>query len=155
MAKKLLGVVKLQLPAGQATPAPPVGPALGQYGINLAGFCKDFNSRTQGQEGLIIPAVVTIYGDRSFTFVLKSPPASVLLKRAAGLAKGSPESNRDKVGTVTVEQCREIAGLKKKDLNAANEATAISMIAGTARSMGLEVVDDNGEAEQEIHADQE
>jgi large subunit ribosomal protein L11 len=140
MAKKILGMVKLQLPAGQATPAPPVGPALGQYGLNLAGFCKDFNARTQGQEGLIIPAVVTVYKDRSFTFVLKSPPAAVLLKRAAGLAKGSPEPNREKVGTVTVEQCREIAKLKIKDLNAASEAAAIRMIAGTARSMGLEVV---------------
>ncbi|OPX31891.1 MAG: 50S ribosomal protein L11 [Gemmatimonadaceae bacterium 4484_173] len=141
MAKKILGVVKLQLPAGKATPAPPVGPALGQYGINLAGFCKDFNARTQGKEGLIVPAVVTVYKDRSFTFILKSPPASVLLKRAAGLAKGSAESNRDKVGTVTVSQCREIAKLKEKDLNAASEEAAISMIAGTARSMGLEVVD--------------
>ncbi len=140
MAKKILGMVKLQLPAGQATPAPPVGPALGQYGLNLAGFCKDFNARTQGQEGLIIPAVVTVYKDRSFTFVLKSPPAAVLLKRAAGLAKGSPEPNREKVGTVTVEQCREIAKLKIKDLNAASEDAAIRMIAGTARSMGLEVV---------------
>ncbi len=141
MAKKILGVVKLQLPAGKATPAPPVGPALGQYGINLAGFCKDFNARTQGKEGLIVPAVVTVYKDRSFTFILKSPPASVLLKRAAGLAKGSAESNREKVGTVTVDQCREIAKLKEKDLNAASEEAAISMIAGTARSMGLEVVD--------------
>jgi len=141
MAKKILGVVKLQLPAGKATPAPPVGPALGQYGINLAGFCKDFNARTQGKEGLIVPAVVTVYKDRSFTFILKSPPASVLLKRAAGLAKGSAESNREKVGTVTVDQCREIAKLKAKDLNAASEEAAISMIAGTARSMGLEVVD--------------
>ncbi|MCK5786725.1 MAG: 50S ribosomal protein L11 [Candidatus Sabulitectum sp.] len=141
MAKKILGVVKLQLPAGKATPAPPVGPALGQYGINLAGFCKDFNARTQGKEGLIVPAVVTVYKDRSFTFILKSPPASVLLKRAAGLAKGSAEPNREKVGTVTVEQCREIAKLKIKDLNAANEESAIRMIAGTARSMGLEVVD--------------
>ncbi len=141
MAKKILGVVKLQLPAGKATPAPPVGPALGQYGINLAGFCKDFNARTQGKEGLIVPAVVTVFKDRSFTFILKSPPASVLLKRAAGLAKGSAESHREKVGTVTVEQCREIAKLKIKDLNAASEESAISMIAGTARSMGLEVVD--------------
>ncbi len=141
MAKKILGVVKLQLPAGKATPAPPVGPALGQYGINLAGFCKDFNARTQGKEGLIVPAVVTVYKDRSFTFILKSPPASVLLKRAAGLAKGSAESNREKVGTVTVEQCREIAKLKEKDLNAASVDAAIRMIAGTARSMGLEVVD--------------
>ena len=141
MAKKVLGVVKLQLPAGKATPAPPVGPALGQYGINLAGFCKDFNARTQGKEGLIIPAVVTVFKYRSFTFILKSPPASVLLKRAAGLAKGSSESNREKVGTVTIAQCREIAELKAKDLNAATVETGISMIAGTARSMGLEVVD--------------
>jgi len=139
MAKKVMGVVKLQLQAGQATPAPPVGPALGQYGINMQAFCKDFNARTQGKEGLIIPAVITIYKDRSFTFELKSPPASVLLKRAAGLAKGSPEPNRQKVGTVTVEQCREIAKLKKVDLNAASEETAIEMIKGTARSMGLEV----------------
>jgi large subunit ribosomal protein L11 len=141
MAKKVLGVVKLQLPAGKATPAPPVGPALGQYGINLAGFCKEFNARTQGKEGLIIPAVVSVFKDRSFTFILKSPPASILLKRAAGLAKGSSESNREKVGTVTIAQCREIAEIKKNDLNAASEQMAISMIAGTARSMGLEVVD--------------
>lgn len=141
MAKKILGVVKLQLPAGQATPAPPVGPALGQYGINLAGFCKDFNARTRGSEGLIIPAVVSIYKDRSFTFILKSPPAAVLLKRAAGLAKGSPESNKEIVGTVTIKQCREIAKIKEKDLNSASEDAAISMIAGTARSIGLTVVD--------------
>ena len=141
MAKRILGVVKLQLPAGQATPAPPVGPALGQYGINLAGFCKDFNARTRGSEGLIIPAVISIYKDRSFTFILKSPPAAVLLKKAAGLAKGSPESNREKVGTVTIQQCREIAKIKEKDLNAASEEAAISMIAGTARSIGLTVVD--------------
>ncbi len=141
MAKKVIGMVKLQLPAGQATPAPPVGPALGQYGINLAGFCKEFNARTRGSEGLIIPAVVTIYKDRSFTFILKSPPASVLLKRAAGLAKGSPESNRQKVGTVTRAQLMEIVKMKQKDLNAASMESAMSMIAGTARSMGIEVVD--------------
>ncbi len=141
MAKKALGMVKLQLPAGQATPAPPVGPALGQYGINLAGFCKEFNARTQGQEGLVIPAVVTVYKDRSFTFELKSPPAAVLLKRAAGLAKGSPESNRNKVGSVTLAQCREIARTKMKDLNAASEDAAVEMVRGTARSMGLEVLD--------------
>ncbi|MBD3368944.1 50S ribosomal protein L11 [Candidatus Fermentibacteria bacterium] len=145
MAKSILGVVKLQLPAGQATPAPPVGPALGQYGVNLTGFCKDFNAQTQGKEGLIIPAVITIYKDRSFTFELKSPPASVLLKRAAGLAKGSPEPNREKVGTVTVQQCLEIARQKMRDLNAASEEGAVEMIKGTARSMGLEVVGGDGE----------
>jgi len=139
MAKKILGVVKLQLPAGQATPAPPVGPALGQYGINLPGFCKDFNARTQGQEGLVIPAVVTVFADRSFSFELKSPPAAVLLRRAAGLAKGSAEPNRTKVGTVTRQQVREIARLKMSDLNAASEEAAMEMVKGTARSMGLEV----------------
>jgi large subunit ribosomal protein L11 len=139
MAKKILGVVKLQLPAGQATPAPPVGPALGQYGINLPGFCKDFNARTQGQEGLVIPAVVTVFADRSFSFELKSPPAAVLLKRAAGLAKGSAEPNRAKVGTVTMSQVREIARTKMTDLNAASEDAAMRMVLGTARSMGLEV----------------
>ncbi|NLP05096.1 50S ribosomal protein L11 [Candidatus Fermentibacteria bacterium] len=139
MAKKILGVVKLQLQAGQATPAPPVGPALGQYGINLPGFCKDFNARTQGQEGLVIPAVVTVYADRSFTFELKSPPAAVLLKRAAGLAKGSPQSNRQKVGTVTMQQVQEIAKIKMADLNAGDLEAAVRMVKGTARSMGLEV----------------
>ncbi|HRY60554.1 MAG TPA: 50S ribosomal protein L11 [Candidatus Fermentibacter sp.] len=141
MAKKILGVVKLQLPAGQATPAPPVGPSLGQYGINLPGFCKDFNARTQGQEGLVFPAVVTVYADRSFTFELKSPPAAVLLKRAAGLAKGSGEPNRQKVGTVTMDQVREIARTKMADLNAASLEAAVMMVRGTARSMGLEVTD--------------
>jgi len=141
MAKKILGVVKLQLPAGQATPAPPVGPSLGQYGINLPGFCKDFNARTQGQEGLVFPAVVTVYADRSFSFELKSPPAAVLLKRAAGLAKGSGEPNRQKVGTVTMDQVREIARTKMADLNAASLDAAVMMVRGTARSMGLEVVD--------------
>lgn len=141
MAKKILGVVKLQLPAGQATPAPPVGPSLGQYGINLPGFCKDFNARTQGQEGLVFPAVVTVYSDRSFSFELKSPPAAVLLKRAAGLAKGSGEPNRQKVGTVTMDQVREIARTKMADLNAASLESAVRMVAGTARSMGLEVTD--------------
>jgi large subunit ribosomal protein L11 len=139
MAKKILGVVKLQLPAGQATPAPPVGPSLGQYGINLPGFCKDFNARTQGQEGLVFPAVVTVYSDRSFSFELKSPPAAILLKRAAGLAKGSGEPNRQKVGTVTMDQVREIAKTKMADLNAASIETAMKMVLGTARSMGLEV----------------
>lgn len=139
MAKKILGMVKLQLPAGQATPAPPVGPALGQYGINLPGFCKDFNARTQGQEGLVFPAVVTVYSDRSFSFELKSPPAAVLLKRAAGLAKGSGEPNKQKVGTVSMEQVREIARTKMEDLNAASLEAAMRMVLGTARSMGLEV----------------
>ena len=141
MAKKILGVVKLQLPAGQATPAPPVGPALGQYGINLPGFCKDFNARTQGQEGLVFPAVITVYADRSFSFELKSPPAAVLLKRAAGLAKGSGEPNRQKVGSVTMDQGREIARTKMADLNAASLEAAVMMVSGTARSMGLEVTD--------------
>ncbi|HOA04294.1 MAG TPA: 50S ribosomal protein L11 [Candidatus Fermentibacter daniensis] len=141
MAKKILGVVKLQLPAGQATPAPPVGPALGQYGINLPGFCKDFNARTQGQEGLVFPAVITVYADRSFSFELKSPPAAVLLKRAAGLAKGSGEPNRQKVGSVTMDQVREIARTKMADLNAASLEAAVMMVSGTARSMGLEVTD--------------
>lgn len=141
MAKKILGVVKLQLPAGQATPAPPVGPALGQYGINLPGFCKDFNARTQGQEGLVFPAVITVYADRSFSFELKSPPAAVLLKRAAGLAKGSGEPNRQKVGSVTMDQVREIARTKMADLNAASLEAAVMMVRGTARSMGLEVTD--------------
>lgn len=141
MAKKILGVVKLQLPAGQATPAPPVGPSLGQYGINLPGFCKDFNARTQGQEGLVFPAVITVYADRSFSFELKSPPAAVLLKRAAGLAKGSGEPNRQKVGSVTMDQVREIARTKMADLNAASLEAAVMMVRGTARSMGLEVTD--------------
>ena len=141
MAKKILGVVKLQLPAGQATPAPPVGPALGQYGINLPGFCKDFNARTQGQEGLVFPAVITVYADRSFSFELKSPPAAVLLKRAAGLAKGSGEPNRQKVGSVTMDQVREIARTKMADLNAASLEAAVMMVSGTAMSMGLEVTD--------------
>ena len=139
MAKKILGMVKLQLSAGQATPAPPVGPALGQYGINLAGFCKEFNARTQGQEGLIIPAVVTVYKDRSFTFELKSPPAAILLKRAAGLAKGSPESNRNKVGSVTWDQVKAIAEDKMVDLNCFSLESAMKMVAGTARSMGLTI----------------
>ena len=141
MAKKILGVVKLQLPAGQATPAPPVGPSLGQYGINLPGFCKDFNARTQGQEGLVFPAVITVYADRSFSFELKSPLAAVLLKRAAGPAKGSGEPNRQKVGTGTMDQVRGIARTKMAELKAASLDAAVMMVRGTARSMGLEVVD--------------
>ena len=139
MARKVLTTIKLQIPAGQATPTPPVGPALGQHGVNIMEFCKAFNAQTQDKQGLIIPAVITVYADRSFSFVLKSPPAAVLLKRAAGLDKGSAESNRDKVGSVTDAQLGEIAELKMEDLNAANIESAKRMIAGTARSMGLTV----------------
>ncbi len=139
MAKKVMAVVKLQCPAGQANPSPPVGPALGQHGVNIMEFCKTFNARTQDKQGLIIPAVITIYADRSFTFELKSPPAAVLLKRAAQIDKGSGEPNRDKVGTVTDAQLAEIAELKKEDLNAFDIEAAKKIIAGTARSMGLEV----------------
>ena len=137
MARKVLTTIKLQIPAGQATPTPPVGPALGQHGLNIMEFCKAFNAQTQERAGLIIPAVITVYADRSFSFELKSPPASTLLKRAAGLAKGSPESNREKVGTVTSDQLKEIAEMKMVDLNAASVESAMRMIAGTARSMGL------------------
>ena len=139
MAKKVIAMVKLQCPAGQANPSPPVGPALGQHGVNIMEFCKAFNARTQDRAGLIIPAQITIYADRSFTFELKSPPAAVLLKKAAGIEKGSGEPNRDKVGTVTRDQLREIADMKMADLNANDMDNAISIIAGTARSMGLEV----------------
>jgi large subunit ribosomal protein L11 len=139
MAKKVMAVVKLQCPAGHANPSPPVGPALGQHGVNIMEFCKTFNARTQDQPGLIIPAVITIYADRSFTFELKSPPAAVLLKRAAKLEKGSGEPNRNKVGSVTRAQLEEIAEIKKDDLNAFDVDAAVNIIAGTARSMGLEV----------------
>ena len=139
MAKKVTGYIKLQIPAGQATPAPPVGPALGQHGVNIMEFCKAFNARTQGQPGLIIPVVITVYTDRSFTFITKTPPASVLLKRAAGLAKGSGEPNRNKVAKVTRSQVREIAELKKPDLNSNDLEAAIRMVEGTARSMGIDV----------------
>jgi large subunit ribosomal protein L11 len=139
VAKKVLAIVKLQCPAGQANPSPPVGPALGQHGVNIMEFCKAFNARTQDQAGLIIPAHITIYADRSFTFELKSPPAAVLLKRAAKIAKGSGEPNRTKVGTVTQEQLAEIVEIKKADLNAFDLEQAKKIIAGTARSMGLEV----------------
>ena len=141
MAKKVVAVVKLQCPAGQANPSPPVGPALGQHGVNIMEFCKAFNARTQDKQGLIIPSVITIYADRSFTFELKTPPAAVLLKRAAKVEKGSGEPNRDKVGTVTPDQLREIAEMKKVDLNAHDVEAAMKIIAGTARSMGLEVVE--------------
>ena len=140
MAKKVLAVVKLQCVAGQANPSPPVGPALGQHGANIMEFCKAFNARTQDKQGLVIPAVITIYADRSFTFELKSPPAAVLLKRAAKIDKGSGEPNREKVGSVTDAQLGEIAEIKKEDLNAFDVEAAKKIIAGTARSMGLEIV---------------
>ncbi len=141
MAKKVVAIVKLQCPAGQANPSPPVGPALGQHGVNIMEFCKAFNARTQERAGLIIPAVVTIYADRSFTFELKTPPAAVLLKRAAKIATGSSEPNRDKVGKVTTSQVREIAEMKQPDLNAHDVEMAMRIIEGTARSMGIEVVE--------------
>jgi large subunit ribosomal protein L11 len=141
MAKKVTGFIKLQVPAGAANPAPPVGPALGQHGVNIMEFCKQFNARTQGQPGMIIPVEITVYADRTFTFVTKSPPAAVLLKAAAGLTKGSPTSNKVKVGEVARDKVREIATLKQVDLNAATVEAAMRMIEGTARSMGLKVVD--------------
>jgi large subunit ribosomal protein L11 len=141
LAKKVMAVVKLQCPAGQANPAPPVGPALGQHGVNIMEFCKAYNAKTQDQAGTIIPAEITIYADRSFTFVLKSPPAAVLLKKAAKIKSGSGEPNRTKVGTVTQSQLAEIVEIKKKDLNAHDLDQAKKIIAGTARSMGLDVVE--------------
>jgi len=141
VAKKVMAMIKLQCPAGQANPAPPVGPALGQHGVNIMEFCKAFNARTQDQNGMIIPAEITVYADRSFTFVLKSPPAAVLLKKAAKLKKGSGEPNRNKVGTVTQSQLAEIVEIKKNDLNAHDLEQAKKIIAGTARSMGLDVVE--------------
>ena len=142
MAKKVMAVVKLQCPAGAANPAPPVGPALGQHGVNIMEFCKAFNAKTQDRAGLIIPAEITIYQDRSFTFILKSPPAAVLLKKAAKIKSGSGEPNRKKVGQVTQSQLAEIVEMKKDDLNAFDLEQAKKIIAGTARSMGLEVVED-------------
>lgn len=139
MAKKVIGMVKLQVSAGQANPSPPVGPALGQHGVNIMEFCKAFNSKTQGQEGMIIPVVITIFADRSFSFVTKTPPAAVLLKRAAKIAKGSGEPNREKVGKVTKDQIREIAQIKFPDLNALDIEGATRIIEGTARSMGIEI----------------
>ena len=139
MAKKVSGYIKLQIPAGQATPAPPVGPALGQHGVNIMEFCKTFNARTQGQQGLIIPVVITVFSDRSFTFITKTPPASILLLKAAGLQKGSGVPNKNKVGKVTKQQVEEIARTKMPDLNAASLEAAIKTVEGTARSMGIEV----------------
>jgi len=137
MAKKVTGMIKLQIPAGQANPSPPVGPALGQHGVNIMEFCKAFNSKTQDKMGLIIPVVITVYKDRSFSFITKTPPAAVLLKKAAGLESGSGEPHRVKVGTVTSDQVREIAETKMPDLNANDIENAMRIIAGTARSMGL------------------
>lgn len=141
MAKKVLGMIKLQIPAGKATPAPPVGPALGQHGANIMDFCKAFNAKTQGQEGLITPVVITVYQDRSFSFITKTPPAAVLLKKAAGIAKGSAVPNRDKVATVSRAQVEEVAKLKMPDLNANSLDQATNIILGTARSMGITVKD--------------
>jgi len=142
VAQKAVGVIKLQIPAGKATPAPPVGPALGQHGVNIGLFTKDFNERTKNDDGLIIPVVITVYADRSFTFITKTPPASVLLKKACNLEKASGEPHTNKVATVSKEDVRKIAEIKMPDLNAANIDTAMSMVAGTARSMGIEVAED-------------
>ena len=139
MAKKVTGMIKLQLPAGKATPAPPVGPALGQHGVNIMGFCKEFNAKTANQAGLIIPVVITVYQDRSFSFILKTPPAAVLIKKELGLESGSGVPNRTKVGKLTKDQVRKIAELKMPDLNAATIESAMSMIEGTARSMGVTI----------------
>jgi large subunit ribosomal protein L11 len=139
MAKKITGYIKLQIPAGQATPAPPVGPALGQHGVNIMEFCKTFNARTQKDQGLIIPVVITVFSDRTFTFVTKTPPASILLLRAAGIQKGSGVPNKNKVGKVTKKQVEEIAKTKMPDLNAASLEAAVKTVEGTARSMGIEV----------------
>ncbi|AEF16378.1 MULTISPECIES: 50S ribosomal protein L11 [Thermoanaerobacterium] len=139
MAKKVAAVVKIQLPAGKATPAPPVGTALGPHGVNIMGFCKEFNEKTAKQAGLIIPVVITIYADRSFSFITKTPPAAVLLKKAAGIESGSPQPNKQKVAKISKDKVREIAELKMKDLNASDIEAAMRMIAGTARSMGIEI----------------
>lgn len=139
MAKKVTGVIRLQIPAGAANPSPPVGPALGQAGINIMEFCKQFNAATQAQSGMIIPVVITVYQDRSFTFICKSPPAAVLIKKAAKLASGANNPGRETAGSITVDQIKEIIEIKKNDLNARDEEAAIKIIAGTARSMGIEV----------------
>jgi large subunit ribosomal protein L11 len=141
MAKKVTGIVRLQVPAGQANPAPPIGPALGAQGVNIMAFCKEFNSKTQDKAGLIIPVVITVYADRSFSFILRSPPAAVLLKKAAGIEKASGKPNSEKVGKVTKAQIMEIVKMKEADLNASDPEHAARIIAGTARSMGIEVVD--------------
>jgi large subunit ribosomal protein L11 len=141
MSKKVIGQIRLQLPAGAANPAPPVGPALGAQGVNIMGFCKEYNAKTKDQAGMILPVVITVYADRSFSFILKSPPAAVLLKKAAGIAKGSGVPNREKVGTITRKQILEIVEVKKNDLNTKDEDAAVKIIEGTARSMGLEVAE--------------
>lgn len=141
MAKKVTAYIKLQIPAGKANPAPPVGPALGQNGVNIMAFCKEYNARTKDAAGMVIPVVITVYQDKSFTFITKSPPASVLLKKAAGIASGSKIPNKDKVGKVTRKQVNDIVKTKMSDLNAMNEEAAARMVAGTARSMGIEVID--------------
>jgi large subunit ribosomal protein L11 len=137
--KKITGYIKLQIPAGKATPAPPVGPALGQAGVNIMDFCKAFNAKTQKDEGLIIPVVITVYADRSYTFITKTPPVAILIKKAVGIAKGSGEPNKNKVGTITAKQVEDIAKLKMPDLNAESLAAAIQTVRGTARSMGVDV----------------
>ncbi len=141
MAKKVMTQIKLQIPAGKANPSPPVGPALGQHGVNIMEFCKAYNAKTQDKEGLIIPAVITVYADRSFSFITKTPPAAVLLKKAAGIVKGSGEPNKTKVGKVSLEQVREIAEAKMPDINANDIDQAMKIIMGTARSMGIEIAE--------------
>lgn len=141
MAKKIQGYIRLQLPAGAANPAPPVGPALGAQGVNIMAFCKEFNAKTKDQNGMILPVIITVYADKSFTFILKSPPASVLLKKAANIASGSGKPNQDKVGKVTKKQLLEIYRIKQKDLNAKSDEAGIRIIAGTARNMGIDVID--------------
>jgi large subunit ribosomal protein L11 len=141
MAKKIIAQIKLQIQAGKATPSPPIGPALGQHGVNIMEFCKAYNAMTQNQEGTVIPVIISVYADKSFTFITKTPPASVLLKQAAKIAKGAGDPKREKVGKITMKQLREIAEIKQKDLNAVDVEGAVKIIDGTARSMGIEVVD--------------
>lgn len=139
MAKKVVGQIKLQIPAGQANPAPPVGPALGQHGVNIMGFCKDFNAKTKDQQGMIIPVVITVYADRSFSFITKTPPAAVLIRKELGIEKGSGVPNREKVGTLSKDQVKKIAEIKMPDINAADLDGAMKIVMGTARSMGVEI----------------